>query len=507
MYDYDKESVRNSGYIYFIFTHIGGMAIFASFGLIYAYTKSLSFEGIGNIPDNIKLIVFILAFIGFGSKAGLFPVHAWLPYAHPVAPSQVSAIMSGVMIKIGIYGIIKMYLLLNTKMISISYIVIIVGAITGVMGILYAFGQSNLKKFLAYSSVENIGIITMGLGLGMLGVSTRNLTMTILGFTGGIMHIMNHAVFKSLLFMGAGSVLHQTKVEVIEKMGGLMKNMKITGAVFLVGALAISGLPPFNGFVSEFLIYLGSFSGINKSGWSSFSFSTLIILSLVIIGGLAAAVFTRAVGIVFLGEPRTEEVGKAKESHWTMTLPMIILALISITIGILPAIFIKMVSSVVQTFWFVPQNAIMPSTIIPSEITFGALLFLGVFIAIFVLWKLAYRNSKNEKSITWGCGYKETTSKIQYTGRSYAVDILNFFKPFVKIEEEVIEVEGLFPQKSKYQSKTIDIPEYFMTKYIVKPILKFMDKLRWIQLGDIHVYIAYIIGGILLLLLVEVIVK
>ncbi|OQY10232.1 MAG: hydrogenase [Fusobacteriia bacterium 4572_132] len=507
IYDYNKEEVRKAGYIYFVFTHIGGMAIFAAFGLIYSYTKSFGFDTIGNIPDNIKLIAFILAFIGFGSKAGLFPLHVWLPYAHPVAPSQVSAIMSGVMIKIGIYGIIKMYLILNTKMVSISYLVIIIGAITGILGVIYALGQRNFKRFLAYSSIENIGIITMGLGLGMLGVSVGNMNMAIFGFTGGILHILNHALFKSLLFMGAGSVLHQTKLEIIEKMGGLMKNMKITGITFLVGSLAISGLPPFNGFISEFLIYFAGFSGINTAGWSLFAFGTIVILSLAIIGGLAAAVFTRAIGIIFLGNARTEKAKNAVESKWQMTLPLEILALSCITVGILPAIPIEMVSKIIKTFWFVSKDTIIPTIAVPSQITYGAMIFLGVLITVYILWKLSYRNSENQKSVTWGCGYKYGTSKMQYTGSSYAMDIIKFFKPFIKIEEKTVEVEGLFPRKSKYHSKTIDIAEYFTTKYIVKPILNIMDKLRWIQSGDIHSYMAYILGGIVLILIVEVVTK
>ncbi|BDU51454.1 proton-conducting transporter transmembrane domain-containing protein [Haliovirga abyssi] len=507
IYDYNKEKVRKAGYVYFVFTHIGGMAIFASFGLIYAYTKSFGFDTIGNIPDNIKLIAFILAFIGFGSKAGLFPVHVWLPYAHPVAPSQVSAIMSGVMIKIGIYGIIKMYLILHTNMISISYMVVIIGAISGVLGVVYALGQHNLKKLLAYHSIENIGIITTGLGIGMVGVSIGNSTMAIFGFAGGILHILNHALFKSLLFMGAGSVLHQTKLEVIEQMGGLMKNMKITGITFLVGALAISGVPPFNGFVSEFLIYFAGFSGINSGSGVSFAFATFVILSLAIIGGLAAACFTKVIGVVFLGNARNEKAAKAVESKWEMTLPMEILALVCISIGILPALPINVVSNIVKTFWFVSKDAVMPTLTIPSEITFGAMIFLGVLIVVYILWKIFYINSKNKKSVTWGCGYKYGTSKMQYTGSSYAMEIVNFFKPFIKIEEKTIEVEGLFPKKSKYHSKTIDIAEYFIMKYIVRPVLAVMDKLRWIQSGDLHAYILYIVGGIVLLLIVEVVIK
>ncbi|BBE31512.1 hydrogenase [Tepiditoga spiralis] len=502
IFEYNKEKVRRAGHMYFIFTHIGGMFIFASFGLIYAYTNSFSFDGISSLPENIKLIAFILSLIGFGSKAGLIPIHIWLPHAHPIAPSHVSAIMSGVMIKIGIYGILKMYLLLNTSITLIPYIVISIGVISGILGVVYALGQHNLKKLLAYHSVENIGIITMGIGVGMLGVTIKNPIITLLGFSGGLLHILNHSIFKSLLFLGAGSILHQTGIESIEEMGGFLKKMKVTSITFLIGSLAIAGLPPFNGFVSEFLIYFGVFNGMNLSNFP-YVFSLIVILSLVMIGGLAIMCFTKVIGVVFLGTPKTNKAKNAKESNYFILIPMIILTIFCIFIGIFPSVFINNVFNIVNSFKLTQKVNI--DLKIASNITFSSTLFIISLLIIYLIRKYFYKNKKIKNSTTWDCGYGYPTSKMQYTGSSYAHEILNFYKPFIKVEESIDEIKGIFPKGTMYESKTIDVSEYLIKKYIVNPILFISNKLRWIQHGDVHGYIAYIFIALTLFLIMGVI--
>jgi hydrogenase-4 component B len=234
----------------------------------------------------------------------VFPFHVWLPHAHPAAPSHISAVMSGVMIKTGIYGIVSLYASLGLHTPLFGEIVLVAGMISGILGVVYALGQHDLKRLLAYHSVENIGIILIGIGIGMLGVSFGNPIMAVLGFSGGLLHVLNHSIFKSLLFMGAGVVIQKTGTRTIDMLGGLLKNMKITGITFLVGSLAISGLPPFNGFVSEFFIYLGGFRGVGLDR-TAFVLSIMAIVSLAIIGGLALACFTKVVGVVFQGEPRS----------------------------------------------------------------------------------------------------------------------------------------------------------------------------------------------------------
>ena len=251
MYDYESSENRKAGYLYFIFAQGGAMLLFAAFALVHSHSGSFDFNSFAAIPEQAKLLIFILAFLGFGSKAGIFPLHIWLPKAHPAAPSHVSAIMSGVMIKMGIYGIFRMYLLLDPATPVIGQIVLVTGMVTGILGVVYALAKQDIKQLLAYSSVENIGIILIGLGIGRMGVSGQNQAMAFFGFAGAFLHVFNHSIFKSLLFMGAGSVLHKAKSKNIEELGGLMKRMPVTGRSFLVGSVAISGLPPFSGFIGE----------------------------------------------------------------------------------------------------------------------------------------------------------------------------------------------------------------------------------------------------------------
>jgi len=244
IYDYESAENRKAGYLYFVFSHVGAMFILAAFGIFYGNTGSFLFAAGSTMPDSAKLSILILSFVGFGSKAGVFPFHVWLPHAHPAAPSHISAVMSGVMIKTGIYGIVRLYASLGLHTPLFGEIVLAAGMISGILGVVYALGQHDIKRLLAYHSVENIGIILIGIGIGMLGVSFGNPTMAVLGFSGGLLHVLNHSIFKSLLFMGAGVVIQKTGTRTIDMLGGLLKNMKITGITFLIGSLAISGLPP-----------------------------------------------------------------------------------------------------------------------------------------------------------------------------------------------------------------------------------------------------------------------
>ena len=311
IYDHQKPENRKAGYLYFVFSHVGAMFIFTAFGVLYGQTGSFGFDSAG-LSTTAKMLVFVLAFVGFGSKAGVFPFHVWLPHAHPAAPSHISAVMSGVMIKTGIYGILRMYSILDLHTPALGTMVLVFGMVSGILGVVYALGQHDIKRLLAYHSVENIGIILIGIGIGMIGVEAKNPIMAVLGFSGGLLHVLNHAIFKSLLFMGAGMVLHKTGTRSIDALGGLLKNMKITGVTFLIGSLAIAGLPPFNGFVSEFFIYMGSFRGIAVES-PVFVLSLLAIVSLAVIGGLALACFTKVVGVVFQGEPRSQSARDVDE--------------------------------------------------------------------------------------------------------------------------------------------------------------------------------------------------
>lgn len=499
MHEYYKKETRKAGYIYFIFNHIGAMFIFAAFALAYSYTRSFHLLSFATMPENIKVIVFFLALVGFGSKAGIFPLHIWLPHAHPAAPSNISAIMSGVMIKMGIYGIIRLYASLDVSSLIYGQVVLILGIVSGVLGVVYALGKHDLKKLLAYHSVENIGIILIGLGTGMIGIASDNMIMASFAFAGGLLHVLNHSMFKSLLFLGAGAVLQKTTIKKIDSLGGLMKRMPTTGKSFLIGSVSISGLPPFNGFVSEFLIYFGAFHGLTLGG-STFIFTILAILSLAVIGGLAAACFSKVVGVVFLGEPRCEKAANASEPGVTMTLPMVVLAGGCIYIGLFPEPFVVAVFQALANINSLQLVTVEDALTVAGNLAFVARLFFVIFIACMLLRKIFYLKKDVTAGSTWGCGFTQPTVKMQYTGTSYAMSIVDFFRPFVDIKTHYSGIKRIFPGRTTYASHVDDIAEKALMERIVSPVLYLLGKLRWIQHGHIQLYIAYIVATIIVLL-------
>ncbi len=500
IYNHEASENRKAGYLYFVFSHVGAMFILAAFALMYTHTGNIAFSAISGVSDTMKILIFIFSFIGFGSKAGVFPFHVWLPLAHPAAPSHISAVMSGVMIKTGIYGMIRIYMLIGLHTPLPGMIMIITGAVSGILGVVYALGQHDLKRLLAYSSVENIGIILIGLGIGMMGVASNNIAMAVLGFTGGFFHVLNHSFFKSLLFMGAGMVLHATGTRSIDALGGLLKKMKITGITVIIGSLAISGLPPFNGFAGEFFIYLGGFKGVALDT-STYIMGSLAIVSLAVIGGLALACFTKVIGVVFQGEPRTRAAEKATEKGATMLFSMSVLAAACALIGIFPVFAIHFPLKAVQAMGLGIEPAVFePVMKIAGNLSFAAGIFLVAFLLVMMIRSFLYREKTISASGTWGCGFAQPTVKMQYTGSSYASFILDFFRPVAPLSEEHPAIQGRFPLKTHYKSHINDIAGFYMNKVVVDPILLLFDKLRWIQHGDIHLYIGYILLAIILLL-------
>ncbi|MGE5707515.1 MAG: proton-conducting transporter membrane subunit, partial [Bacteroidota bacterium] len=321
--EHERPEVQRAGWIYLVATHLGTAVLLLFFTILAQCAGSLDFSKIELLRTLPANELFLLALVGFGMKAGFLHLHVWLPEAHPAAPSHVSALMSGVMIKTGIYGLVRTLTWLGAPPAWWGYLLIGIGLSSGILGVLFALAQHDLKRLLAYHSVENIGIITLGLGLGTLGVALHSVPMAVLGFGGGLFHVLNHALFKGLLFLGAGSVLHGSGTLELDRLGGLLKSMPWTGYTFLVGAVAISGLPPLNGFASELLIYAGAFHGLFTPSQALLPLAGLVGLAL--IGGLATACFTKAFGIVCLGEPR-QALPPVHENR-RMSLSMGILAL------------------------------------------------------------------------------------------------------------------------------------------------------------------------------------
>ena len=322
--------VRRSGWIYLVATHVAALCLLALFSLLRAASGSFSLEPLqansltpaGTMYPWSATAIFVCALVGFGLKAGIMPLHVWLPGAHANAPSHVSAIMSGVMIKMGIYGLVRVLGAAAAPPLAWGYTVLGLGVVSGVLGVAFAVGQHDLKRLLAYHSIENIGIIVIGLGLALIGRTLARADWIVLGLGGALLHVWNHALFKSLLFFSAGSVIHATGTREIDRLGGLAKAMPRTSLAFLVGAVAICGLPPLNGFVSELLIYLGLFGTLGIGEGSACPLAAFAAPALALIGGLAVACFVKVFGAVFLGSARTEVARHAHESAGSMLGPM-----------------------------------------------------------------------------------------------------------------------------------------------------------------------------------------
>src|SRR5229473_1389508 len=350
IFDDRPESVRHAAWIYLAATHLGTAFLLVLFVLLGGLAGTSDFDGYGAVlRDNPTLSsgVFLLALIGFGSKAGIVPAHVWLPEAHPVAPSHASALMSGAMIKVGIYGLVRILTMLGTPPPWWGWLLIAAGVSSGVLGVLFALAQHDLKRLLAYHSVENIGIILLGIGLGVLGLAQGMIPLAVIGFAAGLLHVLNHSIFKGLLFLGAGAVQHAAHSLELEELGGLLKRMPWTGTTFLIAAAAIVGLPPLNGFVSEFLLFYAGFLAVVRPAANIAVAGLVSLVFMGLISGLAAACFAKAFGIVFLGSPRSPEAGEAREVAGPMCAAMAILAFLCIVFGLAAPVVVSALDRVV----------------------------------------------------------------------------------------------------------------------------------------------------------------
>lgn len=507
MFESEQQSVRRAGWIYLIATHIGTAFLLVLFVMLGRHADTLDFSGfsLANASPSLAGAAFLLAAIGFGTKAGFIPMHVWLPEAHPAAPSHVSAVMSGVMIKTGIYGLVRILSFLGAPPPWWGWALVSIGVVSGILGVLFALAQHDLKRLLANSSVENIGIIALGLGVGLLGISYGHPAMAFLGFAGGLLHVINHAVFKSLLFMGAGAVLHASGTREIDHLGGLIKRMPVTGLVFLVGSAAICGLPPFNGFVSEFLIYVGAFGALVQTPslpLGAIAAGLAIVGALALIGGLAAACFTKAFGVIFLGEPRSDHVEHAHEVSLAMRIPMIVLAAACIGIGLagpwLPALMRPAVG--IMTVGMNTQAvATWAGDILGmvTAVTIGALVLAGVL--ALARYRLLTRREAT-KSVTWDCGYAAPTPRMQYTASSFVDPIARMFGVFLRTRQSFQPPKGIFPGASSFSSETPDVYQERMYKPIFSITENFLSRFRWLQHGRLNFYILCIVLALLALL-------
>lgn len=493
--DHQQQEVRAAGTLYLIATHTGTLVLIAMFALLYQTTGSFvipasgSLSGVGPTAG----IIFVLALLGFGAKAGLMPLHVWLPSAHANAPSHASAIMSGVILKMGVYGIVRTVALFDGPPLWWGLTLLVAGTVSAVAGVAFALGQHDLKRLLAYHSIENIGIIVMGLGVGLCGLALGRPTIALLGLAGGLLHVLNHAIFKALLFLGAGAVIHVTGSRELDRCGGLLKVMPKTGLFFLVGAVAICGLPPLNGFVSELLVYLGLFRQVIGGSGSSAVVAALAIPALAVVGGLALACFVKVFGVVFLGVPRHPLPDDVHEAGWPMLLPMALLALLCLLIGLAPLLLAPLLEAAVGWHPLIKGGGLAFSAPLGwLTLTGSALAVLVLVLAL--LYRSRLRRSDCSTSETWGCGYLAPSPSMQYTASSFADTLVTLLAPLLRPygHRPALEREGLAPARSRFSSH---VPEVVLELWLM-PLLYRLEQhtafLRQLQHGQLHLYLLYI---------------
>lgn len=502
VFENEKKETFEAGINYLITMHVGVIFLIIGFVSLANKTNSYDFFVYKEYFQNIKSfpnLLFYLFFIGFGLKAGFLPLHSWLPKAHPAAPSNISGIMSGVMIKTGIYGILRMIYIFGEPSLSASYFILIISLLSALIGVIYAIAQHDLKKLLAYHSVENIGIIGIGIGIGMLGCVYENHIMAVLGFSGAILHVLNHSIFKELLFYSAGSVYQQTHTVNIESLGGLVKKMPITAGSFLIGSIAISGIPPLNGFVSEFLIYIGMIESFKTESPLLFTIMIFSIASLSLVGAMALLCFTKAFGVVFLGSPRSDKTDKASESGKTMITSLILLSSFTFIIGVFPQLFINIIRKPAEIIiGNSGQNVSLSKySELMQNISLSALFVIILFLIIFLVRAILLSRRIVEQYKTWDCGYQAGNTRMQYTASSYAKPFLLLSNFLIKHEEKLHKPENLFPKTASLHTESEDLFNAYIIVPATKIIKKFLDVFSWIQSGSTQQYILY---GLLFLL-------
>ncbi len=501
MVDDRKRSALNAGWTYLVAAHLG-TAFIVTFFILLGQGGSFDFDQ--SPPATHAGLLFVLSLVGFGTKAGFVPLHVWLPEAHPAAPSHISALMSGVMIKMGIYGIVRSLTLLGPPPEWWGWLLLGIGLSSGILGVLFALAQHDLKRLLAYHSVENIGIITIGIGIGLLGISLQTPMIAILGFGGGLLHVVNHALFKGLLFLGAGAVVHSAGTREIDKLGGLLKRMPWTGLTFLVGSIAICGLPPLNGFISEVLIYLGALHGGASVAGRLAVAGVVTIVGLALIGGLATACFTKAFGIVFLGEPRTEAANEVHEADWAMVIPMVVLAGACLLIGLLAPFIIGALVPVIAQISRMPHatvDTLLTQGASPLRPVMVACVAVLAFAALLALLRLRLlKNRAVREDVTWDCGYAHPTPRMQYTATSFAQPITGMFRGILSMRRHLRLPTGLFPKSAALKSHSPDVFQELLLRPIFLGVRNVLEAFRWLQHGNVHLYVLYILVTLLVLM-------
>ncbi len=518
VFESEQDGNEKAGLIYIVMTHIGAAFLMIAFMIMFVFTGSFDIFGSSDaIPDLAKNLMFIFFLIGFGVKAGVVPVHIWLPYAHPAAPSNVSALMSGIMIKTAIYGLIRFVLCyLNIQDTWWGILILCIGILSAVLGVAYALMEHDIKRLLAFHSVENIGIILIGLGISFVAFSQNNGFLGSLALAASLLHTFNHTLFKGGLFLGAGSIQYSTHTRDIEKLGGLIKKMPVTAVLVLCFSLAISAIVPFNGFVSEWLTYQSLFTVIAPGQTGINIISILSIAALAMSGALAAACFVKLFGISFLGKARSECAMSANEVPASMNVGMGILAAFCLAIGVFPMLFLKLIDKVVFNITGIIVTgelqggflmAWYPVSVSGNSITPSAIFIASAIIVICAAAVIRLIGGKvsTRKYGTWDCGFGELTPRMQYTATGFTKPLRIVLRILYRPGRALKTEEGdssYFPASRKYSVWTEPVFEKYVYGPILTNVKKFSLRVKLsVQTGSTHAYLVYIFITVLILML------
>jgi hydrogenase-4 component B len=499
--DGDSEQRRHNVFIYLLMMHAGAAAVIASFLLFLPHSGNLDFVSMraaaATMPAGVRAAIFLLSFVGFGTKAGLVPFHLWLPKAHPIAPSPVSALMSAVMLKTAIYAFVRFsFDFLGGGPSWWGYVVLFAGAVTGLLGIIYALAEHDLKRLLAYSSVENIGIIYLGLGASLVFVANHAPGWAALALMAALLHALNHSLFKSILFLGAGAISDATHTLNLELLGGLFTRMRITGTVFLIACCSIIGLPLFNGFVSEWLIFRSFIAGGELPGMFGSVVLPLMAGVLGLIGGVAATCFAKLYGIAFLGRARSLEAKHAVEVATPMQAAMGILAGLCVLIGIMPGLVLRPLGVLAQEILHVPE---LPEAALSISRT---LPLVAASVAVLMILVAILRRVKRVTP-TWACGLAGLDSRMQYSSTAFSKPLRKAFTKVYRPErtvEVLYEEQPYFPKAISYRAGRTTSFEKSLYRPAVDAIIAMSNRLRRLQTGNIQVYLLYIFLALIALL-------
>ena len=496
VFESDRAEVRRAGFIYLVLTHASTIALLAMFAGWGHGASELTFRAlaVAGLPEGAGTLILLLALLGFGIKAGVVPLHFWLPGAHAAAPSHVSALLSGVMLKMGIYGLLRVMSLLGAVPAWWGWTLLGLGLVSGVLGVLWALAQHDLKRLLAYHSVENVGIILLGMGVGALGLAYDHPVVAVLGLTGAVLHTLNHALFKSLLFLGAGAVVRAAGTRAIDELGGMGRRMPLTAAAFLVGSVAIVGLPPLNGFVSEWVV----FQALLRSGGATtpLRVASVAAAGLALIGGLALACFTKVDGAVFLGRPRSAAGARAAEPGLASVGPMFALAAACLVIGLYPALAVPLAAEVALS---ATAAATMPvaalaevTTALPGITLMAAVLAVLCAVLWFVRGRLLSRMPVATAG-TWACAGASFTPRMQYTASSYVAPLLGAFGPLAGVRAHA--------SPAGFHTHPADLVLDEAVSPAWRRIGRLAQEARLLQAGRLRWYLLYVILTVLALLL------